>query len=398
MESMAYDAILMRLRALYFKEVFHGEQAEMADANRICSTEFKMGAFCVAIFATGTATDAEKILRALQDKCNSAPAQAIYESIVFPMCAEVFIVSNYRHGARGEIEGMLEGVFDSLDSLAISGVAVLAIGSEEDRFEDIVRSYTRAKVCAFARRALATNCIFNCDAMKWPARGMGGALDMGKKYRLSNALRRRARDEIRNATVELLDNIIDRSRKEPLIVLPAFLEVLCVYEANCECVGLSAGADAWRYFQQRRRELEATASFEDAYGVFRRILQDMTATDPDAERAKHAAVLKMQKYIEDNYRHDISLAELAAIVGLNKNYICDLFKNDTGVTIRQYLIAQRMERVKLLLQDSDCTIAEIAQSVGYSDDKYLSAQFKRRYGVAPGEYRKNCLWREDNGR
>ena len=221
---------------------------------------------------------------------------------------------------------------------------------------------------------------------------------MGKKYRLSNALRRRARDEIRNATVELLDNIIDRSRKDPLIVLPAFLEVLCVYEANCECVGLSAGADAWRYFQQRRRELEATASFEDAYGVFRRILQDMTATDPDAERAKHAAVLKMQKYIEDNYRHDISLAELAAIVGLNKNYICDLFKNDTGVTIRQYLIAQRMERVKLLLQDSDCTIAEIAQSVGYSDDKYLSAQFKRRYGVAPGEYRKNCLWREDNGR
>ena len=112
----------------------------MADANRICSTEFKMGAFCVAILATGTATDAEKILRALQDKCNSAPAQAIYESIVFPMCAEVFIVSNYRHGARGEIEGMLEGVFDSLDSLAISGVAVLAIGSEEDRFEDIVRS------------------------------------------------------------------------------------------------------------------------------------------------------------------------------------------------------------------------------------------------------------------
>ena len=53
MESMAYDAILMRLRALYFKEVFHGEQAEMADANRICSTEFKMGCVLCGHFCNG---------------------------------------------------------------------------------------------------------------------------------------------------------------------------------------------------------------------------------------------------------------------------------------------------------------------------------------------------------
>ena len=68
-------------------------------------------------------------------------------------------------------------------------------------------------------------------------------------------------------------------------------------------------------------------------------------------------------------------------------YLSVLFKEETGESFRDYLIASKIERAKQLLAQTDQRVYEIAVAVGYSDIKYFSRNFKRLVGCLPNAYR-----------
>ena len=75
---------------------------------------------------------------------------------------------------------------------------------------------------------------------------------------------------------------------------------------------------------------------------------------------------------------------------LNKEYsqLSKLFSEIEGITIEQYVILQRMEKVKELLSYNELTLSEIAYRLGYSSVAYLSAQFKKVTGFTPSQFKK----------
>ncbi|WP_257670039.1 helix-turn-helix domain-containing protein [Parapedobacter tibetensis] len=75
---------------------------------------------------------------------------------------------------------------------------------------------------------------------------------------------------------------------------------------------------------------------------------------------------------------------------LNKEYsqLSKLFSEKEGITIEQYVILQRMEKVKELLSYNELTLSEIAYRLGYSSVAYLSAQFKKVTGLTPSLFKK----------
>jgi len=75
---------------------------------------------------------------------------------------------------------------------------------------------------------------------------------------------------------------------------------------------------------------------------------------------------------------------------LNRSYsqLSKLFSEKEGITIEQYVILQRMEKVKELLSYNELTISEIAYRLGYSSVAYLSAQFKKITGLTPSQFKK----------
>lgn len=365
----------------------------MLYTNELCGTEFQKGAFCVVIFAADSVASAEKIWCFLQCNATSAVAQGeTYQRVVYQFERDVILVANFRAGLFYTIKEAWAQTFHTLVEQNTLGALVMGIGSEEDRFERICRSYDRARTCVSARLAMGDNRIFSCDETKWPAPNQCEILSVEIAHSLSNALINRNMEAIKVTTAMSLDGVVNQAKSKPFLVLYSLRKILSIYEENCECLCHNS-RKVKRYFQKRRKELEAASCFEDVYGMFRNIIQDVaSATNASSLNPRnHSAVLKMRKYIEDNYQHDVSLAELAAIVGMNRNYICELFKQGTGVSIHQYLIRQRLERVKILLNDSNHSIAQIARQVGYPDDKYLSVQFKKRYGITPGEYRKKTI-------
>jgi len=75
---------------------------------------------------------------------------------------------------------------------------------------------------------------------------------------------------------------------------------------------------------------------------------------------------------------------------LNKEYsqLSKLFSEKEGITIEQYVILLRMEKVKELLSYNELTLSEIAYKLEYSSVAYLSAQFKKVTGLTPSQFKK----------
>jgi AraC family transcriptional regulator len=74
---------------------------------------------------------------------------------------------------------------------------------------------------------------------------------------------------------------------------------------------------------------------------------------------------------------------------LNKdyNYLSSLFSSVEGTTIEQYLIHQKIERVKELLVYDELSLSEISHQLGYSSVQHLSNQFKKVTGLTPSHFK-----------
>lgn len=69
------------------------------------------------------------------------------------------------------------------------------------------------------------------------------------------------------------------------------------------------------------------------------------------------------------------------------NHISNIFSEVTGITIQQYIIAQKIERVKELLLYDKLSITEISYKLNYSSPAHLSNQFKKITGLTPGFFK-----------
>lgn len=73
---------------------------------------------------------------------------------------------------------------------------------------------------------------------------------------------------------------------------------------------------------------------------------------------------------------------------LNKYYLVHVFTRTYGISPINYLIGRRIGGAKRLLAESDYSISQIAQTVGFSSQSYFSQSFKRVTGQTPAQYRR----------
>ena len=91
--------------------------------------------------------------------------------------------------------------------------------------------------------------------------------------------------------------------------------------------------------------------------------------------------------IENDLAEDLSLKILANAAGLSEYHFLRMFKQSTGYTPHQYVINQRIERAKELLQKTDMSVTEIAYLLGFSTPAHFTHHFRRKTGVTPSTLR-----------
>ncbi|WP_409347164.1 helix-turn-helix transcriptional regulator [Paenibacillus sp. MBLB4367] len=95
---------------------------------------------------------------------------------------------------------------------------------------------------------------------------------------------------------------------------------------------------------------------------------------------------KVVAFIETNYQYDLSLDQCAEICGLSPHYLSKMFKKTMDVSFIEFLTSHRLERAKGLLRETELSITDISEKVGYQPKNFIRV-FKKHTGLTPGQFR-----------
>ncbi|MCM3747828.1 response regulator [Paenibacillus pasadenensis] len=111
----------------------------------------------------------------------------------------------------------------------------------------------------------------------------------------------------------------------------------------------------------------------------------------EAELLQHPyseTIRKVCDYVKRHYADGASLQQAADYVHLNKNYLSELFKKETGSSYNDYVTLVRIEKIKTLLLEGKAPVGQLPEMVGYPDGSYLSKVFKKVTGMTPLEFKR----------
>lgn len=99
------------------------------------------------------------------------------------------------------------------------------------------------------------------------------------------------------------------------------------------------------------------------------------------------AIEQAQQIILNNLTAPPDSSDLAEEAGFSQDYFTRLFKQQTGVTVGEFTIQQRLLKARQLLVEGRLNVSEVAHAVGFKDAYYFSRRFSREFGVAPSIFR-----------
>lgn len=109
------------------------------------------------------------------------------------------------------------------------------------------------------------------------------------------------------------------------------------------------------------------------------------------EAVSSTLVRDISEYINEHYKEDISLQDVASVLGYSDVYFCKIFKQNFGRNFITYLNNYRIDKAKELLENAAINIKDISTEAGYRDANYFTRVFKRIVGMTPSEYRIGAL-------
>ena len=104
----------------------------------------------------------------------------------------------------------------------------------------------------------------------------------------------------------------------------------------------------------------------------------------------NAVTERGKEWIRAHASERISASDVATAIGYNADYLSQLIKADTGMSLCRYINNIRLEQAKSLLINSNLCVSEIAYKVGFADEKYFMKLFLRKEAVTPSQYRNFC--------
>ena len=101
----------------------------------------------------------------------------------------------------------------------------------------------------------------------------------------------------------------------------------------------------------------------------------------------HPLILKMMNIISTYLYSPLSLADIADHMGYSKEYLCRLFRSETGKTLHSYIIANKITEAQNMLRYTNYCIAEISENLGFSSVSHFHRSFRSLTGITPHAYR-----------
>jgi len=95
-----------------------------------------------------------------------------------------------------------------------------------------------------------------------------------------------------------------------------------------------------------------------------------------------------KQYIKDNLNFNITCNQVAQHCYISVKQLSRIFMKYEGVTLMKYITMAKTEAAEQLLSDSDFSLKEISEKLGFCNEYYFNTFFKKNAGLSPGDYRK----------
>ncbi|WP_449539058.1 AraC family transcriptional regulator [Ferdinandcohnia sp. Marseille-Q9671] len=111
--------------------------------------------------------------------------------------------------------------------------------------------------------------------------------------------------------------------------------------------------------------------------------------EPETKDDKTDYVENIVTFIQEHYMEKLTIDSIAKSLNLSKSYLSHLFKEMTGFTVMEYLMATRLTQAKyMLVLESDKPLKDVAFDCGFESASHFSRYFKQKVGISPKDYRK----------
>lgn len=146
------------------------------------------------------------------------------------------------------------------------------------------------------------------------------------------------------------------------------------------------------------QQIDIARSQEEIDDLHRRIVFNFAAKmkNTRALSGYSRPVIKSIDYIYDHLQEKITLADIASASGMQKNYLCALFKKETNSTIFSYIMKLRIEAASNMLKFAEYKPAHISQYFMFSSHSNFIKAFKKETSLTPEQYRKKYYRRQWN--
>ena len=147
--------------------------------------------------------------------------------------------------------------------------------------------------------------------------------------------------------------------------------------------------DAFSLSDAYIQRAELLTSYEPILNLQYHMLLEYTEQVEQLHRGKHASKLALDvaNYVRHHLSESISVDAMAEELYLSRPYLSTKFRQETGVTLTDYILTEKTEEAKRLLRYSEKSAAAIGAYLGFSSHSHFIRVFKKYAGLTPNEYR-----------
>ena len=196
-------------------------------------------------------------------------------------------------------------------------------------------------------------------------------------------------DTVRKQMLPLTSESLGFLSKDPLrnlqyhfIITAAFITRFC----------MEGGVDselAYTLSDLYIQRVDICKSCEEVTALHKEMIFDLTKRmhELQFENAFSKNIVICIDYINSHLQTRFSIPELASVLRLHPNYLCTIFKKETGTTLTQFIRAQRINAAKNLLKYSEYSCLDIGNYLVFSSHSHFISTFKKEVGLTPQAYR-----------
>lgn len=180
----------------------------------------------------------------------------------------------------------------------------------------------------------------------------------------------------------------DRDKRNLGIVTVAFATRAAIRGGVLPEIALSLG-DVYM------QKIDTTPRILETLELARRAEMELTLLVADAKRRRdesrqeqeNPTVRRCKDYIYKHLQEKLSVKAIADALGIHPNYLSTLFREDTGVTLYDYIMQEKLDLAKNLLTFTDYSYSDISSYLGFSSQSHLGKVFKNATGLTLMQYR-----------